>query len=104
VKFNQAGGWANIAAYGERDSLIIEVSDNGLGMPPGIEAMITDIFSQCDMSLARRHGGVGLGLTFVHRVAHYHDAALKISSKLGEGTKVTLIFPARRVVRALVVA
>ena len=104
VKFNRTGGQAMIAAYSERDCLIVEVSDSGLGMPPGTEALITDLFSQFDTSLARRHEGVGLGLTFVHRVAHNHDAAFKISSKLGEGTKVTLTFPAHRVIRALEVA
>ncbi len=104
VKFNQTGGRAQIAAYGDGDGLVIEVSDNGVGMPPGTEATITDLFSQFDTSLARRHDGAGLGLTFVHRVAHYHDAGLKISSKLGEGTKVTLTFPAHRVSKALEVA
>ena len=104
VKFNRAGGWAHIAAFADQGNVTIEVSDNGLGMPPGMEAVVTDIFSQYDMSLARRHEGVGLGLTFVYRVAHYHDASLAISSKLGEGTTVTLTFPARRVARALEVA
>ena len=66
--------------------------------------MITKLFSQYDASLARRHDGIGLGLTFVQRVAHYHDAALSISSQLGEGTVVNLRFPAHRVVRALEVA
>jgi signal transduction histidine kinase len=104
VKFNQAGGRAQIAAYGEQDRLVIEVSDTGAGMPPGAETLVMNLFSQFDMSLARKHEGVGLGLTYVHRVAHYHDAALKVSSEQGEGTTVTLTFPAHRVTRALEVA
>jgi signal transduction histidine kinase len=104
VKFSESGGAAKIAAYGDRDCLVVEVSDNGVGMPPGAEAVITKLFSQFDTSLARKHEGIGLGLTYVHRVAHYHDAALNISSKLGEGTKVTLTFPAHRVAKALEVA
>ncbi|HKB96879.1 MAG TPA: ATP-binding protein, partial [Rhizomicrobium sp.] len=68
------------------------------------ETLVMNLFSQFDMSLARKHEGVGLGLTYVHRVAHYHDAALRVSSKQGEGTTVTLTFPAHRVTRALEVA
>jgi signal transduction histidine kinase len=73
-------------------------------MPPGAENSIIKLFSQFDTSLARKHEGIGLGLTYVQRVAHYHDAALTISSKLNEGTRVCLLFPAHRVARALEVA
>jgi len=93
-----------VAVRHDGDCLAIEVSDNGIGMPAGAEALITKLFSQFDTSLARRHDGIGLGLTFVQRVAHYHDAALTISSREGEGTVVNLRFPAHRVVRALEVA
>ncbi len=104
VKFNRPGGWAKIAAHRNGDRLVIAVSDNGAGFPEGAQTRITKLFSQFDTSLARKHEGVGLGLTFVHRVAHCHGADLKIASKPGEGTKVTLTFPAHRVARALEVA
>ncbi|MGZ5926270.1 MAG: ATP-binding protein, partial [Rhizomicrobium sp.] len=65
---------------------------------------ITGLFSQFDSSLTRRHDGVGLGLTFVSRVAQSHDAELRISSTLGEGTRVTMIFPPHRIARLREVA
>jgi signal transduction histidine kinase len=68
-------------------------------MPDGAEALITRLFSQFDMSLARRHDGIGLGLTLVQRVAYYHDAGLSISSEVGEGTTVRLQFPEHRWMR-----
>jgi signal transduction histidine kinase len=104
VKFNRKGGWVQIAVHREGDCLAIEVSDNGIGMPADAEALIARLFSQYDGSLARKHEGIGLGLTFAHRVAHYHDAALTISSTLGEGTVVKMLFSGHRVVRALEVA
>jgi signal transduction histidine kinase len=104
VKFTEPGGWTRIAAHTGPDGLEIEVSDNGMGMPPGAEAKVTGLFSQFDSSLARQHEGVGLGLTFVRRVADCHDAALRISSKVGEGTRVTMIIPAGRIVSAREVA
>jgi signal transduction histidine kinase len=104
VKFNKQGGWVQVAVRHDGDCLAIEVSDNGIGMPAGAEALITKLFSQYDGSLARKHEGIGLGLTFVQRVARYHDAALTISSTLGEGTVVKMLFSGHRVVRALEVA
>lgn len=96
VKFTAPGGWAKIAGRVDPQGVIIEVSDNGVGMPPGAEAEVTGLFSQFDGSLTRRHDGVGLGLTFVRRVADCHDAELRISSALGAGTRVTMIVPASR--------
>jgi len=104
VKFTEPGGWAKIAVAAGPDGVTIEVSDNGVGMPPGAEAQITGLFSQFDSSLTRRHDGVGLGLTFVSRVAQSHDAELRISSRLGEGTRVTMIFPPHRIARLREVA
>ncbi len=97
IKFTEPGGWAKIAVEASPDGMTIEVSDNGVGMPPGAEAKVMGLFSQIDSSLTRRHEGVGLGLTFVRRVADCHDARLRISSELGKGTRVTMIFPPQRV-------
>ncbi|HEX4270564.1 MAG TPA: CHASE domain-containing protein [Rhizomicrobium sp.] len=104
VKFTPKGGWARMAAHAGADGVVIEVSDNGAGMPPEAQAQIAGLFSQFDAGLARRHEGTGLGLAFVRRVADHHDAALRISSKLGEGTQVSLAFPVHRVVKTAEVA
>ncbi len=104
IKFTERGGWARIAAEAGPDGVTVEVSDNGVGMPPGAEAEIAGLFSQFDGSLARRHEGVGLGLTFVRRVADHHDAVLQIVSALGEGTRVAMRFPAHRIARMREVA
>ena len=93
VKFTESGGWAQISATADAKGLMLAVSDNGVGMPPGVEARIVDLFSQCDTSLKRKHEGMGLGLAFVGRVAENHGAKLQFFSKLGEGTMVTLTFP-----------
>ncbi|MFO1247884.1 MAG: ATP-binding protein [Alphaproteobacteria bacterium] len=64
-----------------------------MGMPPGARDKIVDLFAQYDASLARKHEGAGLGLTFVNRVASQHGGKLHISSRLGQGTVVALTFP-----------
>ncbi|HEY2836802.1 MAG TPA: CHASE domain-containing protein [Rhizomicrobium sp.] len=104
IKFGARGGFAVIGARLGDGGLILEVSDNGDGMKPGAEAAAMALFTQADGSLTRQHGGVGLGLTFVARVAAQHGAQLKIQSKPGEGTRVALVFPPARIVQAREVA
>ncbi|HEX2761614.1 MAG TPA: CHASE domain-containing protein [Rhizomicrobium sp.] len=104
VKFTPRGGEAVLSAAMGSDGLTIEVRDNGMGMMPAEAAKVIDLFSQGDNSLARRHDGVGLGLTFVRRVADLHDARLHISSGSGQGTVIRMIVPATRIVLAREVA
>ena len=76
----------------------------GQGVGMASLADVTDFFSQLDASLARKHEGVGLGLTYVRRAAYQHDAVVDIDSTLGQGTRVTLRSPASRISRTLEVA
>lgn len=94
VKFTPRGGWAQVSAHTIGQRLVIEVRDNGAGMPAIADGL--DLFSQGDSSLARQHEGVGLGLTYVKRVADQHDARLEITSHVGAGTCVRMIFAAER--------
>ena len=102
VKFTESGGHASISARPDQGGLAIEVSDNGPGFASA--AGIADFFCQLDASIARKHEGAGLGLTYVRRAAAQHDAHVEIISRPGEGTSVVLRFPAVRVARTLEVA
>jgi signal transduction histidine kinase len=105
IKFTPAGGFAEISIRQEADrTLSICVTDNGVGIPKGQEARILEPFVQLDSTLARSHGGAGLGLAYIKRIADLHEARLSIVSGAGKGTRVTLTFPARRVVRTSEVA
>jgi signal transduction histidine kinase len=97
IKFGRRGGWAQVAVIHDSGFLVIAVSDNGVGMPPNAQTRISELFSQFDASLSRRYEGVGLGLTFVGRVADLHGASFRIKSDTGEGTTVTLTLPIARV-------
>jgi signal transduction histidine kinase len=97
IKFTGKDGKARVAACLNPDgTLSLEVRDNGPGMPPEARARILEAFAQYDSRLARNHEGIGLGLTFVHRVAELHGAALHIASRPGEGTSVVMTFPEYR--------
>lgn len=104
IKFTNAGGSAKVVAYGDAGGIVLEVVDTGVGIRPGTEARIVELFNQADNSLSRHHEGIGLGLTLVHRVALLHDATLRLSSTSAGGTKVSVHFPKKRVAEMRVFA
>ncbi len=111
IKFTPQGGAAVIGAHLDpAGAIIVEVIDTGVGMPPDAQEKIRDVFSrrevfsQYDGRLERRYAGVGLGLTYVGKVAELHDAQIEVKSEAGKGTRIRLIFHHERFARNLEVA
>jgi signal transduction histidine kinase len=104
IKFTPAGGAVAVQVRRSDGTLLIEVTDTGVGIPPEARQHILDSFSQSETQLARRYEGIGLGLTYVAKVAALHDAALDIISEAGHGTCVRLTFKGAQIERALEVA
>ena len=55
-------------------------------------------FGQIENQLSRKYEGTGLGLPLCKAFIEMHDGSLDLQSELGAGTKVTIRFPARRIV------
>ena len=72
---------------------VLEVSDNGRGIPQKDLERVTEPFYMCDPSRSKTKGGFGLGLALVKEIATVHRAALDIQSTPGVGTTVRLTFP-----------
>ena len=72
---------------------MLEVSDNGRGIPQKDLDRITEPFYMGDPSRSKVNGGFGLGLALVKEIAAVHKAVLDIQSTPGEGTTVRLVFP-----------
>ena len=66
---------------GERHEAVIQVRDNGMGIEHDLLPRIFDLFSQADRSLARSAGGLGIGLTLVHRLVEMHGGTVEASSQ-----------------------
>lgn len=75
----------------DRDSFAVK--DNGIGLSPYDRERVFDRFYRVDKSRSRQTGGTGLGLSIVKSVAERHGAKIEISSSLGEGTTIRLVFP-----------
>ena len=71
---------------------VIEVSDNGIGIPESELARITEPFYVVDKSRSKKLGGSGLGLALVKEIISAHGAELMIESSVGIGTTIRIQF------------
>ena len=76
----------------------LTVADSGIGMAEADIPKALERFGQIDSSLGRKYEGTGLGLPLSKRLAELHGGTLVIESAVGVGTRVTINFPAHRVV------
>lgn len=97
VKYSPEGGRVTLRArqVTSEDGRFIEISvaDRGIGIAPQDLERIFDEFRQLDGSSTRRFGGLGLGLSFVRRVARAHGGRLDVASERGKGSVFTLSLP-----------
>ena len=79
------------------DRVEVEVCDAGIGLEPAHVDRIFDMFSQVETSVDRTHGGLGIGLTLVRRLAEMHDGQVSVSSDgLGRGATFIVALPLER--------
>ncbi len=75
------------------NKVCLSVIDNGIGIAPeNIEKVLTPFYST-----KKSNSNFGLGLSYCYRVMKCHKGNLKISSKVNQGTKMSLLFPVKRV-------
>ena len=72
---------------------VLEVRDDGPGMPTDVADHAFERFWRADPSRARHHGGAGLGLAIVKAIVEAHGGEVSLASHPGEGTTVTVSLP-----------
>jgi len=72
----------------------LSVTDEGEGIASEHIPRLTERFYRVDAGRSRTMGGTGLGLAIVKHIVERHRARLEISSVVGEGTVVSVVFPA----------
>lgn len=81
----------NISSGIGRVSVIIE--DFGEGIPEQDQALLFEPFYRVDKSRQKQTGGYGLGLSLCKKIMDAHGGDITISSRLGQGTRFTIVFP-----------
>jgi signal transduction histidine kinase len=94
VAHTPSGGSILMNVKRNLSDLHIEVSDTGIGIPPDALPRVFDRFFRVDASRSQTFGGTGLGLAIVQSIVSLHGGNVQITSKRGEGTRVTLRLPA----------
>ena len=92
VKYNVKGGKVSVWTGNTLEGPKVIVEDTGIGIPEEEKERVFERFYRVDKSQSRENGGTGLGLSIVKHGALLHDAKIQISSNLGKGTKIELIF------------
>ena len=80
-------------ARGRRGMAVVSVRDHGVGIAADHLPHLTRRFYRTDPGRSRAAGGTGLGLAIVKHIVERHRGKLDITSKLGEGTQVTVQLP-----------
>jgi len=94
VKFSAAGGRVIVAVRREGAWDEVVVSDSGVGIDAAFLPSVFDPFRQADSSSTRAHGGLGLGLSIVRRIAEMHGGGVSAASAgPGLGATFTVRLP-----------
>jgi len=73
----------------DAEHVAVEVQDNGKGIPPEILPKIFDPF----FTTKEVGKGTGLGLSIVYKIVEQHGGSVKVDSKVGVGTRFTVVLP-----------
>jgi len=92
IKYNYENGKVDINVKTFSDQVVLTVEDNGFGIPKEHQSRVFERFYRIDKSHSRDTGGTGLGLSIVKHSAEFHNAKIRLFSKPGKGTKITVIF------------
>lgn len=97
IKFTPRGGSVTLKTRRRADGRFqFSVIDTGIGIAPDDLERVTKPFEQVEGVYARRHDGVGLGLSLVNSMIELHGGELDLRSTIGHGTTASIVFPLSR--------
>jgi heavy metal sensor kinase len=87
IKYTPNGGRVLLKISHEAHEAVLEVEDNGVGIPADALPHMFKRFYRVDDSRSRDQGGAGLGLSIVKSICSAHGAAVEVTSTAGEGSR-----------------
>jgi PAS domain S-box-containing protein len=93
AKYTPRGGHIRLSARREGACALVVVEDDGPGIPPHMLEAVFEMFVQVDQSIARSHGGLGIGLTLVRNLVELHGGSVTASSGSGRGSTFVVSLP-----------
>lgn len=92
LRASREGNIIRLQAFCRGKEKILQVEDQGRGIPREELSRVTEAFYMVDKSRSRKEGGCGLGLALCTKIAELHQGCLSIESQEGKGTVVTVTF------------
>lgn len=86
INYGKEEGKTSVEFFDMEDRVLVEVSDNGIGIPEKCLPRIFERFYRVDKSRSRHEGGTGLGLAIVKHIIEAHGQQVSVRSKPGEGS------------------
>ena len=94
VKYTPKGGEVSITCVKTPESVVVKVSDTGIGIATGDLPHVFDRFWRADSARSRgQRPGAGLGLAICRWIAEAHGGSIEVQSRRGEGTTFTVTLP-----------
>jgi two-component system, OmpR family, sensor histidine kinase SenX3 len=94
IKYSDPGSPVEVRSVSDGDLVVIEVCDQGIGIPSRDLERIFERFYRVDRARSRATGGTGLGLSIVRHVAQVHGGDVMVESREGVGSTFRLRLPA----------
>jgi heavy metal sensor kinase len=93
VKYSPVGEIITVHVRNGGGNVVIEIQDNGPGIPAEDQGKVFDRFYRVDKARWRESGGAGLGLSIAKWAIEAHGGAIKLSSEAGRGCKFAITLP-----------
>ena len=101
LKFAPAGRPVQVSVSAEGEDAVLRVTDEGSGIEPDLLPQVFDLFVQGPATVDRARGGLGIGLTLVHRLVELHGGTIDaFSAGANTGATFTVRLPATQAVVA----
>jgi signal transduction histidine kinase len=93
IKYTPSGGIIILDAREDGDSLVVRVTDSGIGIDEEDSEKVFDMFYRAAMARGKERTGTGLGLTIVRRIVRLHEGVVSFEANPDGGTVFTVSLP-----------
>lgn len=93
IKYHKENGSVWIHVSQNASGAMLQVKDNGIGIPEDCQDRIFERFYRVDKSRSKAAGGTGLGLSIVKHAVIIHKAVIQVNSAPGKGSEFVVFFP-----------
>jgi two-component system phosphate regulon sensor histidine kinase PhoR len=93
IRYSSPGGLITIRTFQRNGTVVISVSDTGIGIPKADQERIFERFYRSDPARSRDSGGTGLGLSIAKHLIERHGGRIQVESEVGKGSTFSIALP-----------